>query len=329
MYDWVIRPDRPGRLWRRLPADAAGDDLPAHPVRGDPAARRHARRARARSALPGVIVAATAGAMVGNLFWYWVARSISHDRFRGFIDRHGRWLTLDWHDVETVQRPVRPRRRLDRLRRPVAAEHAHDHLGAGRAGAHAGRPLPALVDARHRRLERGARRRRLSARRAASSGSRRCSAPVSTAVIVGGDPLVCLAPAHLEPADALGARMGVAIDVHADARHRPRCRSGSSSGWHGRAAPAARAGRRRGRADGWRSCGASACGVVRSDRPSARRAFITARRTISPRSGPPRAPRNSGSSLPAGIRAERQIGLDRRPSPTAAAARSASCCACR
>jgi membrane protein DedA with SNARE-associated domain len=54
--------------------------------------------------LPGVIGAATAGAMAGNVFWYAVARAVSHDRFRHFIERHGRWLTLDWHDVEKVQR---------------------------------------------------------------------------------------------------------------------------------------------------------------------------------------------------------------------------------
>jgi membrane protein DedA with SNARE-associated domain len=53
--------------------------------------------------LPGVIGAATAGAMVGNVFWYWVARQVSHDRLRRFIDRHGRWLTLDRHDLEAAQ----------------------------------------------------------------------------------------------------------------------------------------------------------------------------------------------------------------------------------
>jgi membrane protein DedA with SNARE-associated domain len=55
-------------------------------------------------ALPGVIAAATAGAMAGNVFWYWVARKISHDRFRRFIARHGRWLTLDLNDVDAAQR---------------------------------------------------------------------------------------------------------------------------------------------------------------------------------------------------------------------------------
>lgn len=50
--------------------------------------------------LPGIIAAGTAGAMAGNSFWYGLARLVGADRLRGFIDRHGRWLALDWADVE-------------------------------------------------------------------------------------------------------------------------------------------------------------------------------------------------------------------------------------
>jgi membrane protein DedA with SNARE-associated domain len=54
--------------------------------------------------LVGVIAFATAGAMLGNLFWYLLARAVRPDRFRWFIDRHGRWLTMTWQDVEKMQR---------------------------------------------------------------------------------------------------------------------------------------------------------------------------------------------------------------------------------
>lgn len=54
--------------------------------------------------LGGVIAAASAGAMVGNFIWYLVARAIGIDRFRLFIERYGRWLSLDWYDIEKVQR---------------------------------------------------------------------------------------------------------------------------------------------------------------------------------------------------------------------------------
>lgn len=50
--------------------------------------------------LPGVAAAGTAGAMTGNFLWYLAARIVGVARFRPFIERYGRWLTLDWPDVE-------------------------------------------------------------------------------------------------------------------------------------------------------------------------------------------------------------------------------------
>ena len=52
----------------------------------------------------GVIASGTAGAMFGNIFWYLVARVIGIERFKPFIEKHGRWLTLDWYDVEKAER---------------------------------------------------------------------------------------------------------------------------------------------------------------------------------------------------------------------------------
>jgi membrane protein DedA with SNARE-associated domain len=54
--------------------------------------------------LGGVIASGTAGAMFGNVFWYLVARVIGLRRFRPFIERHGRWLTLDWYDIEKAEK---------------------------------------------------------------------------------------------------------------------------------------------------------------------------------------------------------------------------------
>ena len=62
------------------------------------------RAANGPLGLPGVILASTAGTMTGNTIWYLAARSVGVDRFRRFIERYGRWLTLDWGDVEKVQR---------------------------------------------------------------------------------------------------------------------------------------------------------------------------------------------------------------------------------
>lgn len=58
--------------------------------------------ARGQLSLPVVIVAGTAGAMAGNVIWFAAARALGYERFRGLIERFGRWLTLDWHEVQRV-----------------------------------------------------------------------------------------------------------------------------------------------------------------------------------------------------------------------------------
>lgn len=62
------------------------------------------RAANGDMTLAGVIVSGTAGAMFGNFFWYLVARVIGLDRFHPWIDKHGRWLTMDWADIEKAER---------------------------------------------------------------------------------------------------------------------------------------------------------------------------------------------------------------------------------
>lgn len=62
------------------------------------------RAANGPMSLGGVIASGTAGAMAGNLFWYVVARRIGAGRLKRFIERRGRWLALDWYDVERIER---------------------------------------------------------------------------------------------------------------------------------------------------------------------------------------------------------------------------------
>ena len=50
------------------------------------------------------VAAGTAGAMLGNTVWYLAARALGHDRLRPFIERHGKWLTISWKDVESAHR---------------------------------------------------------------------------------------------------------------------------------------------------------------------------------------------------------------------------------
>lgn len=58
--------------------------------------------ARGDMAMAPLLVIGTAGTTVGNLFWYAVGRWIGYRRLKPFVDRHGRWLTLQWEDVERL-----------------------------------------------------------------------------------------------------------------------------------------------------------------------------------------------------------------------------------
>lgn len=60
--------------------------------------------ARSHMALVPLILWGTAGTTVGNLFWYEIGRRMGVARFRPFVERHQRWLTMDWDDVVRLDR---------------------------------------------------------------------------------------------------------------------------------------------------------------------------------------------------------------------------------
>jgi membrane protein DedA with SNARE-associated domain len=51
-----------------------------------------------------LILIGTLGATVGNYFWYWIGNSLGYRRLEPLVERHGRWLTLDFEDVERAAR---------------------------------------------------------------------------------------------------------------------------------------------------------------------------------------------------------------------------------
>ncbi|MDG6745837.1 DedA family protein, partial [Staphylococcus aureus] len=53
------------------------------------------KAARGSLSLVGVIAAGSVGAMLGNALWFAAARALGIERLRSFIERHGRWLTID------------------------------------------------------------------------------------------------------------------------------------------------------------------------------------------------------------------------------------------
>jgi membrane protein DedA with SNARE-associated domain len=59
--------------------------------------------ARGQMEMIPLLLWGTAGTTAGNVFWYAIGRRIGYARFRPFVERHGRWLTMEWADVERVR----------------------------------------------------------------------------------------------------------------------------------------------------------------------------------------------------------------------------------
>jgi membrane protein DedA with SNARE-associated domain len=49
-----------------------------------------------------MVTVAVAGTTFGNWVWYGVGRWVGYERLKPLIDRYGRWLTLDWDEVERL-----------------------------------------------------------------------------------------------------------------------------------------------------------------------------------------------------------------------------------
>ena len=51
-----------------------------------------------------LLIAGTLGTVAGNYAWYWIGDKWGYERTRPFIDRWGRWLTIDWEHMEAATR---------------------------------------------------------------------------------------------------------------------------------------------------------------------------------------------------------------------------------
>lgn len=51
-----------------------------------------------------LLVAGTVGTTIGNIPWYWLGYSLGVERLRPFVERFGRFLTLDWHTITHLNR---------------------------------------------------------------------------------------------------------------------------------------------------------------------------------------------------------------------------------
>lgn len=59
---------------------------------------------RGRMTMLPLIAAGTAGTVAGNYVWYAVGSRLGTERLRPFVERYGRWLTMDWEHVRELDR---------------------------------------------------------------------------------------------------------------------------------------------------------------------------------------------------------------------------------
>jgi membrane protein DedA with SNARE-associated domain len=59
---------------------------------------------RGNMTFAGVVASGTAGAMIGNYLWFLLAIKFGKARLQRFLEKHGRWLTLQWAEVERGQK---------------------------------------------------------------------------------------------------------------------------------------------------------------------------------------------------------------------------------
>ncbi|KRA83306.1 DedA family protein [Altererythrobacter sp. Root672] len=51
-----------------------------------------------------LLIAGTVGSTAGNYVWFWLGDKWGYRRLAPLIERYGRWLTLEWEDIENATR---------------------------------------------------------------------------------------------------------------------------------------------------------------------------------------------------------------------------------
>ena len=60
--------------------------------------------ARGRMQFWPLLLVGTIGSTLGNYVWFLAGDKLGYERLKPIIDRWGRWLTLEWEDVENATR---------------------------------------------------------------------------------------------------------------------------------------------------------------------------------------------------------------------------------
>lgn len=103
MSDWVVRLIDAGGYWGigfLMVLENVFPPIPSELIMGIGGIRV----GQGRLEMLPLLLAGTVGTTIGNLFWYWIGRQLGLARLQPLVERHGRWMTLRWRDVEWLDR---------------------------------------------------------------------------------------------------------------------------------------------------------------------------------------------------------------------------------
>ncbi len=99
MDDWIIRLIEQGGYWGialLMVIENIFPPIPSEVIMGVGGMAV----ARGTMAFWPLLAVGTAGSTLGNYAWFLLGRRLGYERLQPLVDRWGRWLTLEWEDVE-------------------------------------------------------------------------------------------------------------------------------------------------------------------------------------------------------------------------------------
>lgn len=103
MDDWVIRLIEGGGYWGialLMVLENLVPPIPSELIMGVAGVAL----ARGTMSFAPVLLAGTAGCTLGNYILFLIADRLGYERMEPLVDRWGRWLTMEWHDIERAGR---------------------------------------------------------------------------------------------------------------------------------------------------------------------------------------------------------------------------------
>lgn len=103
MSDWVVQLIDVGGYWgifALMVLENVFPPIPSELIMGIGGIRV----GQGRMEMVPLLLAGTLGTTLGNAFWYWLGHTLGFQRLRPLVERHGRWLTLHWRNVEWLDR---------------------------------------------------------------------------------------------------------------------------------------------------------------------------------------------------------------------------------